>query len=844
MPVAATENARPIELRFSEVPLSPRDYGLLMLQLVVITVLVWQFHLEEKRHLFAGLVLATVGFAIHAQIPARWRRMCFVGLSMGALVLVLGAVQALYVIGGAVILLTTAAAPLPFAVRAACVTGLIAAGAWLRRNSADGFWPILGSMFMFRMLVYLQTTRRERRPSTLLEIWSYFFLLPNAFFPLFPVVDYSTFRETYYNDERRRIYQTGVHWLATGVLHLMVYRLIKQELLPSPLEIRTATDGAQFLAMNYALYTRISGQFHIICGMLHLFGFHLPRTHDAYFLASSFSDIWRRINIYWKDFMAKSFFYPAFFHARRAGDVPGVIIAVMWVFFWTWIGHSWQAFWLLGDFSLRSQDMLLWLSVGVLMAINGVIDYRRARRPVKTGFTFLGATFHALQVVGMFACISLFWAEWSNPDVLKLLFYSTVVAGIIARDVAIVGGVALLLVVSGVAYQFGTRNRLSPNEQRSTIAALPGRGRLAFEYSVGWHLAPLVAVLLLAQPPVYGLLGAAGAKRIEELQTERASRGEALAKIAGYYEELNDNALQASPFLGDPRTRHSEEVVDFSDMIQRRDDLLDHELIPNWKGNWHGALMTINRWGMRDQDRTLVKPANSTRIALVGSSLVMGYGVNDDETFARLLEERLNADSERNGRHFEVLNFGVGRYSPLHRKLQIEKKVMAFHPDLIVYFAHQDELYTSAGHIGPALSHGLSLNDPCLDSLVQSVGIKPGSSEAMIETIMQRHHVEILKCAYAGIARAASQINARLLYVYLPIPGDHKLPFDPRVCLQLGRDAGFATADLTDWQGDLIPADVMVSSTDHHANALGHRLLADSLEQILLKQLPRSEKTP
>ncbi len=63
----------------------------------------------------------------------------------------------------------------------------------------------------------------------------------------------------------------------------------------------------------------MSGQFHIIVGMLHLFGFNLPETHHSYFLASSFTDFWRRINIYWKDFMMKIFFYPAYFALSKRG---------------------------------------------------------------------------------------------------------------------------------------------------------------------------------------------------------------------------------------------------------------------------------------------------------------------------------------------------------------------------------------------------------------------------------------------------------------------------------------------------------------------------------------------
>src|SRR6185503_1535420 len=101
----------------------------------------------------------------------------------------------------------------------ALATGLIW---WRKTDAAPMFWPIVGSMFMFRLIVYMQSVRRERVPSSFSETCSYFLLFPNAFFPFFPVVDYETFRETYYNDERRRIYQTGIHWMAVGFAHLVI----------------------------------------------------------------------------------------------------------------------------------------------------------------------------------------------------------------------------------------------------------------------------------------------------------------------------------------------------------------------------------------------------------------------------------------------------------------------------------------------------------------------------------------------------------------------------------------------------------------------------------------------
>ena len=63
------------------------------------------------------------------------------------------------------------------------------------------------------------------------------------------------------------------------------------------------------------------------CGMLHLFGYQLPETHHHYLLATSFTDYWRRINIYWKDFMVRIFFNPVVFRLKRWPQPAALAVA-------------------------------------------------------------------------------------------------------------------------------------------------------------------------------------------------------------------------------------------------------------------------------------------------------------------------------------------------------------------------------------------------------------------------------------------------------------------------------------------------------------------------------------
>ncbi len=165
--------------------------------------------------------------------------------------------------------------------------------------------------------------------------------------------------------------QVGIGYFVTGLAHLLAYRVIKYYHRYRPrISWATCHTLALFLAANYAPLLHVSGYFHIITGIFHLFGFGLPRTHHNYFLASSFTDVWRRINIPWKEFMAKLFFFPAFFAARRLGTryrnrgrrPVGVVM--------TWFLHCYQVFWITGNFSLSFYDAGLWIVVGILVAWN------------------------------------------------------------------------------------------------------------------------------------------------------------------------------------------------------------------------------------------------------------------------------------------------------------------------------------------------------------------------------------------------------------------------------------------------------------------------------------------
>ena len=96
----------------------------------------------------------------------------------------------------------------------------------------------------------------------------------------------------------------------------------------------------------------------------------------------------------------------------------------------------------------------------------------------------------------------------------------------------------------------------------------------------------------------------------------------------------------------------------------------------------------FNSFGMRDYERTLTKPANTLRVAVLGDSGAEGLQVPLKDTFPIVLEGMLNdkAKKDGSGKRVEVMNFGCAGYSMLQEILQYETQAAKFSPDVVVLF--------------------------------------------------------------------------------------------------------------------------------------------------------------
>ena len=808
----------------------------ILLQLGLFVVVLYLYDLESRAFLHVGIA-TFCGFAVHYFLPRPFRRPFFAALSLFCLATVFGfqlerwssagLAAAAWIVGLGLGIVGICHLPVPFRFR---VTVLAAAGATLAVMRAGyvqvpwsgAIWPILGSMFMFRTVVYLHALKYDKQPPTFVDALCYFFMLPNPCFPLFPVVDFQTFRRTYYDaPDRHEIYQTGVTWLLRGAMHLILYRLVYNRLVIDAADVTTVPQLVQYLLWPFLLYLRVSGQFHIIVGMLHLFGFNLPETHHLYYLSSSFSDFWRRINIYWKDFMMKLVFYPAYVWLKRLGPRTALVASTSIVFTTTWLLHAYQWFWIRGTWLLSWNDSLFWGILAALVVGNALYEsaYGR-RRTLGTSRTSLSdAIATASRTVAVFFTISVLWSLWSTQSLREWLSAFDVLA-----DAPPLEYVQALSIGALVSLAIGIPAAVLALNRR--VPAGFGRSALAATASAVVLIGLTAPAVLEALPPRLRAIATA-------LKRSELNRRDFANMERGYYENLVNVGVFSPELLEVYRTRPADWVFGVDNEAFRPVDYPPYwELKPNFTGRALGASFATNSFGMRDKEYSLTPPDGVVRIALVGASFVMGAGVEDDKTFQALLEDRLNAASDPSGRRYEVLNFGVASYTPIQLVGSVESKVLGFSPNMLLYFEHGDPLVHTMNGIVNVFHSGRYEQYPFLRQIAAKAGVGRGMDVPAIRRNLQPFQADVLSGIYRYIVELCNKRQVAAVWVYLPRPEafDHG-PADFE--LQLAREAGFQVLVLE----DVYPADrlssLWLARWDHHPNAAGHRMIADRLYEAL-----------
>ncbi|MEZ4588648.1 MAG: SGNH/GDSL hydrolase family protein [Gemmatimonadales bacterium] len=806
-------------------------YATIAFELAALTVVltVWQLEGPGLYERIAPLIF--LGFLIHHALPAAWRPGFFLALSLAGILAVLGMANGLLVVGVGLLLIAICHLPVSFGARALL---LVAAGVVLALARYNALpvrlplvvWPVLSSIFMFRLAVYFYDLRHGNAPPGVFQRLSYFFMLPNVIFPLFPVVDSSIYHRRYYDVASPVLYQRGIDWILRGALHLLAYRFIYQRLTLAPADVADTLDLAQYMATTFGLYLRVSGQFHLIVGILHLFGHRLPETHQSYFLSSSFTDFWRRINIYWKDFIQKLVYYPVYFRLRKRGEVTGLVVATLVAFFVTWLLHSYQWFWILGEPLFSAPDTLFWSVLALLVLANVLIERKRGRirKLASRGFSVREAFSLGIRTAATMLILTALWSIWTSGSTEEWVALFSAAEWRTGRFWLLLGGVfAGGVVVAGLVRLVQSRGpRLGDDDPRH----FSRQAAIAFA---------LIGGLLFTSAPIF-------TDRVP-LETQVALRdlrsGELNARDAermqrGYYENLiGVNALNSQLWEVYAQRPDDWQFILETPAGRETGDFLEKELVPGAAIVWHGAPLRINEQGFRDREYPVEPPAGTKRVVMFGASYAFGSGVGNGENFESLVEDRLNAERGAADPAIEVLNFAVPGFTAVQSLRLLETKVADYRPDVLWLVSYNEELLDVGIHIVKMVRAGVPLPYPFLDEVVRRAGVTADLTEPEAKRRLQPYHGEIMAWVYERIIEVCRERGIFPVWVYLPASRITEASESFERAMPAARDAGFAIVDLSMVYDGPPLEEIIVAPYDFHPNQRGHQIIADELYRAL-----------
>jgi hypothetical protein len=750
-------------------------------------------------------------FIIHALLPARYKPAFFVLLYPVFAIYGLGLVSGSVVWGFLLLFFVVLKLPLQHWLKVLIVISLLAVLGILRMELFYAprlltALPFVASIIIFRVIIWLYEIKYAPINDNHWLQLCYFFSFPNLAFLFFPIVDYKMMVKTYYNEKATNIYKSGVYYLLLALLQLVLYR-VNQYLLEGIEVTNLFTLGLFFI--NAALgMLRFSGLLTMAIALLYFFGFNLPPVFGNYLAAPSFAQYWRRVNIYWREFLMKLIYYPAFFALRKKWKGKPIIASLLLVFIASCFFHWYQLFFIGGRYMLKLNDILFWLMLAALVIANvitgGGESTVKQANPVRK----------ALSSLVVFFVMAFLISFWNAPNIQSWL--DIIVRGFAGFSMGDLFAVVIVFMCAALLLFIICI---------SSIAKLLSSDK--------WQMAGLICLFLLVVGIYFGnkqfMLSKSLTVFFENTGNAQLARSE---EDAGYYESL---VATGNGWNVNIKNLNNSRALD--NITIKTGDILLQKLTPNQQFDMGTYTITTNTYGLRDKEYVLAKPAGVYRIALLGGSYEFGSGVNDSCVFEVMTEKM------QEGKKVEIINFSMGLYTCLQQAYLMDNAVLQFNPDAVVVFAHTDEPMRFPSFFARYVRNGVDMKYPYLRDVIAKSGAKQYMDNKEIADRLKPYTADLFKWAYASIAGTCKGNGVDYYWVFLPTTKDVLTEEKINTPKAWAESVGFKTMAWPDLYKGYTPTQVAVSENDPHLNCLGHALVAAKFysfinDSILHQQIP------
>ncbi|NIT60067.1 MAG: hypothetical protein GWN00_28770 [Aliifodinibius sp.] len=257
-----------------------------------------------------------------------------------------------------------------------------------------------------------------------------------------------------------------------------------------------------------------------------------------------------------------------------------------------------------------------------------------------------------------------------------------------------------------------------------------------------------------------------------------------------------------------------------------------YELKPNLRSHFKMAKFETNSQGLCDKEYQIKTDPGITRIVIIGSSFSMGSGVEIDEIYHSILEERLN--SGLSGKRYEVINFAVAGYNLDMMLATLRYKALGYEPDLVVVsltpFTHTS-FFTLEKYHQPYQVH--EKVNPFFRSFIYDTLLYPRLNTRRFKyKVTETDEIEArTRKVFRELYELSKEHNFKVVTLGLNKDPLKRDPYDLEK--RLSKSYGFHFIDTKSFFINYDPSALAISKTDGHPNALAHSLFAEALYEGL-----------
>ncbi|NWF39490.1 hypothetical protein F3F96_10125 [Mariprofundus sp. NF] len=261
--------------------------------------------------------------------------------------------------------------------------------------------------------------------------------------------------------------------------------------------------------------------------------------------------------------------------------------------------------------------------------------------------------------------------------------------------------------------------------------------------------------------------------------------------------------------------------------------ILGHEHVPNSEAVLQSVSIRINKEGMRGENISSIKEGR--RVLFIGSSITLGWGVKEVDVLTSVIQDM----AKQSGQQMEVLNAGIGNYNTVRYVELFLTKLAHLNPDDIViqYFVNDAESLEAGG------GNWFLRNSQLAVTLWIALNRTFNSSG---EKGLLQHYKKVYDHETAGYREMQSSLRDLADYakkhdirLHLAMTPDiHNLVDYPFTFIhheieKISNELGIHYIDLLPVLSGYDGKSLWAMPGDPHPNALGHKLMAESIYKQL-----------